>query len=303
MEKLKIDFENVKKCILCGNKKFHKYQKIRWHGNKMPFVICEQCGLEFMNPRPTRKWWDWYYVNKFWEEKAEICGWAEGSKRAKNPKERIQGSIITHLRKRAKKILDRLSGVGINKNSKILEIGPGFGETLNLIQKKYKCKVMAIEPSDMASKYFKKTYGIPRIAKSVESAKISDKVDVIIMSHVLENINDPLTTLKLVNDMLADDGIVYIDSVNFYYYPTENPFHLYIFNPETMEGLLNKAGFSMVKNFSALHPLKAKNPQDRYIGMIVKKDEKAKYTPDPIKVPELLKAREVGFSKRRPKKK
>lgn len=78
--------------------------------------------------------------------------------------------------------------------------------------------------------------------------------DVVTFRHVLEHFSDPSAALKKAYRILKPGGVVLIDVPNFKsiealflfkdkWFAIEAPRHLYHFSPETLKGLLNKAGF------------------------------------------------------------
>ena len=48
------------------------------------------------------------------------------------------------------------------------------------------------------------------------------------MSNVLENIVDPLPVLEACRRVLAADGLLYVETPNFFHYDAMNPYHPYI---------------------------------------------------------------------------
>jgi hypothetical protein len=75
-----------------------------------------------------------------------------------------------------------------------------------------------------------------------------------ILSQALENILRPRDALRAAARLLAPSGRIYIDTSNFYYYNAINPYHPYIFSPETLEELLASAGFHIIDREHKPHP-------------------------------------------------
>ena len=65
-------------------------------------------------------------------------------------------SNINLIRKRERDLIKRLKKYGISKKSKILEIASNDGSFLNLINKKYKCLAVGIDPATNFKKLSKK---------------------------------------------------------------------------------------------------------------------------------------------------
>ena len=77
--------------------------------------------------------------------------------------------------------------------------------------------------------------------------------DVVLLSHSLEHLYDPLSTLLEVRRILDDDGVVVVTVPNAgsmearlfgrWWFPWELPRHLYHFEKATLAQLLRQAGF------------------------------------------------------------
>ncbi len=81
--------------------------------------------------------------------------------------------------------------------------------------------------------------------------------DVVVMNHVLEHVHDPLAVLRECRRVHKDDGLFVIDVPNFecldrklfgpFWAALEVPRHLYHYNAQSFEGLLESAGFIIEK--------------------------------------------------------
>ena len=68
------DFEALEACPFCGNKIMISNGKVDWCNIGFWYVICPQCGLKYMNPRPTQESYKNFYKNLFWEQKVRNLG-------------------------------------------------------------------------------------------------------------------------------------------------------------------------------------------------------------------------------------
>ena len=206
---MQIDFESVNECSVCGGSQFELYTQIKWKNNIMQFVLCQQCGLEFMNPRPTQKWYDEYYNKSFWEEKVNRSGWRDGDGAVNSEKKLKQK--VKKIEHRAKRIITICKECHVPlEGQSVIEVGPGFGQISNEF-KKEGAYIQIVEPSDMAAKYCWQHYGINRITKTLEDLrglKFAKSADLIISSHVLENTCDPLFSLRCIRNVLRDEGVL-----------------------------------------------------------------------------------------------
>jgi SAM-dependent methyltransferase len=131
---------------------------------------------------------------------------------------------------------------------------------------------MGVEPSELCRKYATERNGIEIIGRYIDDVAnggaYDGVFDLIIMSHVVENIIDPAAALRKVRRLLKPDGHLYIDACNFYYYNAVNPYHPYVFTPESLAALLGVAGFEVAQMFSEPHPRRARWPSDCYFGVV-----------------------------------
>jgi len=81
----------------------------------------------------------------------------------------------------------------------------------------------------------------------------SNRFDQIMMSHVVEHLNDPRMVLAKLNDLLKPGGTLILSTPNFdswsekvfgtYWFALETPRHLFLFDKKTLSRLLQETGF------------------------------------------------------------
>lgn len=97
---------------------------------------------------------------------------------------------------------------------KALEIGSSTGLLLKLLQEKG-WDVLGIEMSKKAGE-FARSREVPTLITSFEKVNLTeDSYDVIILNHTLEHLNNPEQILYKIYNLLAKNGILYIDVPNF----------------------------------------------------------------------------------------
>ncbi len=254
------DFEALDACPLCAKNIMIPNGRIQWLGIDFWYVLCPQCGLKFMNPRPTRESYREFYKNLFWEQKVRNLGfhqpgqmWQSGTYKWDNektwdPKEGLVNRLEKHREQRAKTIIPVLKEhMELNKDAGILEVGCGFGVTLNELSKQYDCKVFAIEPSTEAQKVIGE-FGIELIGNYAEElediGKRGGRFDAIIFSHALENTVDPLSVMRFADSCLNKGGIIYVQTPNLLVFDQMNPYHPFIFSNSSLAFLADKIGLS-----------------------------------------------------------
>ena len=116
-------------------------------------------------------------------------------------------------------------------------------------------EVWGVEPSKSGEVARKKYIKILR--ESFENAKLpTNYFDVVILNHTLEHLEDPVSVLKKVKEVLKKGGIVFVDVPNFgglssrifgrywrYLTPEEHLFH---FTKESLGKVVKKAGFKVI---------------------------------------------------------
>jgi 2-polyprenyl-3-methyl-5-hydroxy-6-metoxy-1,4-benzoquinol methylase len=295
-----IEFENVD-CLVCEGAETVPGGKIRWRGTDFRYVLCKRCGLKYMNPRPTLAWYRRFYEEEFWQEKVTNKGFKF---RERQTREEALG-IEKKLKKQqvfAERIFDIVSGaVPLDSTRTVLEIGASWGATLKMLRDKTGCRVLAVEPSAIAREHMRVQFDIPLIGYAIEDLAENDQydgeVDVVIFSHVLENIIDPIQALDICHRLLRDSGAVYIDTCNFYYNDAMNPYHPYIFSPETLQGLLARAGFEILQVHCDQTPPQEALPTDLYLKVIARKSNTAPPGIQSVDVEGMLANQKIGLAR------
>jgi len=210
-----------------------------WNGMPLPFTICEDCGLKYMNPRPSEAWYEAYYNSTFWYEHTDAQDVAKIER--KHRKEQ----------RRARMLWAMLSPrVSLAPGDRVLDVGTGWGFLPNTLKDKTGCTAAAIEPSDWTAEFFTKELGIERLARSIYDPSLrqnnAGQFKLVTFSTALENTYDPMRTLRIIHDLLRADGMVFIHTPNVYFEDTVNIFHPQLFGPESLQRLLAQAGFEVV---------------------------------------------------------
>jgi len=226
----------IEVCEICGAKHFSTCEKYSpRHGRQViAYVACDQCGLVFMNPRPTRDESNKYYAESYWESHAAD----EVSLR----KQRVVAeSIIGYLD-------TNFSGWLQNRKS-ILEVGSSFGVTLSTVGMTVNgrggnAKLSALEPSVLATQIGAENYAaVELIGTDIDDLQsVSGTFDLIILSHVLEHLQHPVIALRLLASKLAKNGMLFIEVPNYYGHLSVEYAHNYLFTERSLRNALICAG-------------------------------------------------------------
>ncbi|NOR45868.1 MAG: methyltransferase domain-containing protein [Candidatus Delongbacteria bacterium] len=243
---------NNPKCPLCNSfdTKFDLKAKdyFMLNGNSPDFHVycCETCKNSFTSPFMSNEELGKYYPDTYdcYKSHSKFSGFLQNLK------------SLNDVRIIKKTMHD--------KNKNILEIGSGSGMFLNLL-KKEGYNVDGVEPSDSGVSYAKENYNLDLELAYFEDFEFKKKYDLIIMFHVLEHFNDPVSVLEKIKKNLNKDGILFIkvprvDSwgakiFRKYWSGYDLPRHRFHFSKNGLIGLLNKYSFHTILFKSDLYPL------------------------------------------------
>ena len=80
-----------------------------------------------------------------------------------------------------------------------------------------------------------------------ESLNHKTKYDIVTLVQVLEHVVNPINTLlDIKNNLLNENGLIYIEVPNMFNFPISDPVHLTDFSTVSMENILNKTGFKIL---------------------------------------------------------
>jgi len=107
--------------------------------------------------------------------------------------------------------LDFVGGVGISKDSKVLEIGSYDGSFMNLMRAEFGCEVIGCEPcAEIAGKAIGLGFGVWVGEFSADTFKDFD-FDVVVMRNVLEHMLKPREFLADVKKVLKPGGCIVLE--------------------------------------------------------------------------------------------
>jgi len=169
----------------------HKFESIDNVGifNSYDVSSCNQCGMIFANNIPSQAEFDGYYKSASKYETANT--------------EQIVEAYYPF-------VADCV-GEAADIDSKIMDIGCGYGATLRELQKRGFQKLTGVDPSqdNISNLSLDGINGINNTLFSLEPDK-TQKQDCIFLSAVLEHIVDLKGAMKIISDLTADNGVVFI---------------------------------------------------------------------------------------------
>lgn len=248
------EFLPVERCMLCDSRDQHPIKGTSWKGVAFSYSLCTECGLKFMNPRPTPDSMNRFFREEYWQ--ANMTGTGFPTAKGYDDKAVDQLELRMPKYKRAYEIVRHdLSGVAsLGPTTKVLEVGCAFGFTLEWLNRDYGCSVFGIEPSTEAVRRCNKAPAIRLVAGSAEEYFLgarnvaeADRYDVIFFRQTLETLLDPRAVLEGVRERLNDRGLLLVYTPNVEYYDLMSPFTPFVYSPETISRLLAITGFDVFR--------------------------------------------------------
>jgi len=228
-------------CIVCNSRDFELLSEKDRFGLFMPVVICKQCGLVQTNPRMM----EIHYLEFYESEYRKLYSSHE-----------TLDLFFKHQYEQGKNIYDFIKKTTKNNitGKFVIEIGSGSGGILKLFQDKGN----TVLGFDLDEKFldFGKSKGVNLKKGTIENlSKISQHPDIVIYSHVLEHLNNPIKELKTLRKFLNNTSILYVEvpgllnihrvSYQDFLKYLQNA-HLYHFCLNSLHNILKKSGFKLI---------------------------------------------------------
>lgn len=216
---------------------------------KATLVRCRQCGLVYQNPRPTLAEMGEHYPPEY-EPYVD---------HAAQPKRNwlLQKAIQHGTNKRCRFVTRH------KPNGRLLDIGCAMGGFLLGMRELGGWNVAGVEVNHAVAEAARQRHGLDVFAGTLEEAAYpAASFDAVTLWDVLEHLHDPGPTLTEIHRVLRDEGIVVIRVPNLASWDAalfgtawaglDAPRHLYIFTPESLTALLEKAGFQVLEHSCAI---------------------------------------------------
>jgi 2-polyprenyl-3-methyl-5-hydroxy-6-metoxy-1,4-benzoquinol methylase len=239
--------------IACANCKSNNYRELlKVKGNRgvefisyqHHIVVCEKCGLAFINPQHDDHDYDQYYKALNFK-KDKVITKAKILKKRKFKK--IPIKFLTDYLKS-----EQISAIP----SQVLDVGCGLGVGLNFMQE-YGLKAEGLEPSSSAVDFAHKHFGAKVHVGSIFNHDLpANHYDVLSCMSVIEHLTDPLLALKQMRKLLKTGGILFMtapDLKGVVLRKGSNSFfkfvHTFYYTNITLTSLIQLAGFEVVRTW------------------------------------------------------
>ena len=239
-------------CLLCGSDEPYLLSTQR----SWPVSRCMNCGFIYLSERPSEKALEEMYSRDYYDA-ADVGygGYVENFRK--------YNKIFASLFRKRANDLEAFRGEG-----DILEVGCAHGFLLDFLRKQ-NWNVKGIEVSPLAVGYATEELHLDvRNCKLEEAGFPDSSFDVVLLLDVLEHLHRPFETLAEIGRILKPQGTLVVqcpwelthweeraeaflkglDQCTIA--PDAVPAHLYFFQPRTLEGFLEKGGFTTIKRQS-----------------------------------------------------
>lgn len=247
--------EVVETCVLCDGTR--GVPDSRWRGYlelPPPFDVlrCPDCSLRWLSPRPNANGYTALYSDAmyFGGAGASPADYAASAK-----------ARIDYMRSRIERI-ERMAGSG--QPLSMLDFGAATGEFVRAAVDAGHASV-GVELSDDARATAEERNGVRLLAADHASELGDARFDVVHMNHVLEHMPNPVAHLRWCARILKPGGLLVSEVPNQFdndldrlrrllhaggkqpRFDAYSLHHTYFFTPATMDRLLSKAGFEVVR--------------------------------------------------------
>ena len=214
----------------------------------LPWQIrkCKQCGLVYMN--------DVYSVNQ--------RGFSDSAFRQlhDNPRQKtVEYWSFPEMYNKYKRFFDgyfanRLNHLRQHHShiNRVLDVGCGYGFFMNYL-KQQRISTAGVDIDRSVIEYAKSQFNLDVLHAGIDKYSDDGTFDAIVACDVLEHVPDPCSFLEKCHEMLAEDGVLYVQTPNVLgdTLPSGGsynwPWHLWQFDPKTLERLLTVNGFEVIQ--------------------------------------------------------
>ncbi len=236
-------FEDIP-CLICHGNDFELLSEKDRYGLLNKVVVCKKCGLVQNNPRLNQESYNDFYSTEY----RPLYNGEINATDSFFKTQYFRGGLIYSFIKELEEF-KRL------KEPFVLEVGCGAGGILKAFQEKG-CKVKGLDLGPDYLKFGKEKHGLDLEVGTIMSVKFDAKPDVIIYSHVLEHLTDPIAELNNIKNLLSPNGLLYIEvpgikeihknyRCDFLLY-LQNA-HTYHFSFTTLKNIFLISGFEIIR--------------------------------------------------------
>lgn len=274
--------EAVERCNLCGSQGFVAITHRDRYGFPLSSAACTSCGLVFLDPRPSAAAYDAFYRETY----RPLVSAFHGRLIDAATIEAEQTEYAAELGRLLEPFLAGRSG------GSLLDVGGSTGVVAEAICGPYDLVGTVLDPAP-AELERAAGRGLSTVAGTVEAFAPVDAYDIVLLCQTLDHLLDASGTLAKLRSTLAEDGILFVDVVDFRAsylrgWSVEGATkvdHAYAFTEDTIEAALARAGLIVVRKSYASDGL--------HVGYVCRPGAPSSTLPPAVWVRELL--REIRF--------
>ncbi len=188
-------------CPVCGSAAHTPYERFgdRW---QYQYVLCRDCQLVYLRPRPRYDADFIYEAYEFYEENDSVYSRDEAGKPQSDFQRYPDDEVLQMLE------FDR-------NPTALLDVGCANGTFLAAAKPHYP-KVFGLEVSQRMAQGVENQLGVQVFTQKFEDLDTAERFSCILMSHVIEHIPDPHLWLRKTKTVLAPGGIIVICVPNMF---------------------------------------------------------------------------------------
>ncbi len=238
----------LKKCVVCESSNIRFRFIKRQDGKEYSIWKCKKCGSGFLNPRPPQIFLEAIYSRSGHGLVKPVSLQEILSAEKSYPNSTIDAKRLVQGAYQLLKKRDPLN---------LVDIGSGYG-FYSAMALSLGYSVVAVNPSVWENNVYEQMNGFRPIQLMFENVDFGDKkFETVIMSQVLEHIQQPKMMLEKVRELLSEGGIIAIAVPNINSFRTKIigyrdnscywvPEHLNFFSYKGLRYLLEDVGFQIV---------------------------------------------------------
>jgi 2-polyprenyl-3-methyl-5-hydroxy-6-metoxy-1,4-benzoquinol methylase len=235
--------EAVDVCNLCGEARFVVVTHRDRYGYDAQAHACSRCGLVFLNPRMTPAAYARFYDGIYRPLVSAFHGRLIDA-------QTIQAEQHEYAVERAKLLRPF---VHKSRGATLLDIGGSTGVVAHHFAREFGLDATVIDPAPLEIEQARRL-GVDTIAGLVEQHDFGDRrFDAVIICQTVDHLLDVSGTLRRVRQLLAADGLLLVDIVDFRAaylrnWSVEDAVkidHPYYLTEPTMDAYLRRAGFDV----------------------------------------------------------
>lgn len=239
--------ENLNSCLVCGHNQLTKEITCKDFvatGETFDLQRCQKCSFLFTNPRPSMSEIGPYYQSDRYVSHA-------GDKGGFSFMYKVYDVVRDYSIKQKLKLIKSYHSSG-----KMMDLGCGLGYFLHGVTNDKTFDVMGVDVSEEAIEYVKNKFGYNVQNETQLDSMPENSFDVITQWHVLEHVHLLNERMQQLKRLLKPGGTMFIAVPNSNSWDAKHyrefwdgydvPRHLYHFNQQSFNLLMDKHGFKTV---------------------------------------------------------